>query len=111
MLETTNARRATPYDTKQGRRNSEKCISRVFLPLLQRPIMSVMSGLHPIFTAFSNDTPLRTLPSSRTGSWSNWLMVELVMESANPPETSAEHFPAIDFAAAELTPAMAQYYH
>jgi hypothetical protein len=38
-------------------------------------------------------------------------MVELAMESANPPETSAEHFPAIDFVAVELTPAMAPYYH
>ncbi|GAG96198.1 unnamed protein product [marine sediment metagenome] len=38
-------------------------------------------------------------------------MVELAVESANPPETSAEHFPAIDFAAAELTLAMARYYH
>ena len=70
-----------------------------------------MSGLNPIFKAFPDVTPLRTLPSGRSGSQSIWLMVELAVESANPPETSAEHFPAIDFAAAELTLAMARYYH
>jgi hypothetical protein len=38
-------------------------------------------------------------------------MVELAMESANPPETSAVHFPAIDFAKAGPTLAMTHYYY
>jgi hypothetical protein len=62
--------------------------------------MSVMSGLHHVFKGFFFNSPLAP-----------FLMAELAVESAILPETSAVHFPAIDFAEAELSLATAYYYH
>ena len=72
----------------------------MFLPLLERPIMSVMSGLHPVLKVFFFNRPL--VP---------FLMAELAVESAILPETSAAHFPAIDFAEAGPSLATAHHYH
>ena len=61
-----------------------------------------MSGLRSVFKGFPTTLPfapfhLAELAQGRTGSGPNWLRAELAVESAILPETSAVHFPAIDF--------------
>ena len=73
--------------------------------------MSVMSGLCPILKGFLMTFPLAPFSSGRTGTGSNWLKVELAVESAILQETSAVHFPAIDFVEAGLTLATARHDH